>query len=238
MGLIVTSNMINDRLAHIGKDARLIGSYEKSKIKSLFECSLGHTWMATPDNVLRRSGCPECFGIEHKIRSETYTHTKEDFQSYLLEDHRGIKIIGDYINNATKTLFECGVGHQWVAVPRNIKSGRGCPKCAKHGYNPSKPGWIYLLDFGNFIKYGISNDLKYRLYQHKKNGTFTVVHSIYHHDGQLALDWENSIKRTYGGRFATKEQCFDGWTETLSIDLIKEIISTMDWGGGRISRRN
>ena len=42
--------------------------------------------------------------------------------------------------------------------------------------------------------------------------------------GQLALDWENHIKRVYGGRYATKEQCPDGYTETLPIELLENLI--------------
>lgn len=230
MGLIVTGEMINDRLLASGKDAKLIGPYQKSKIKSLFECSHGHTWMATPDNVMRRSGCPKCFAIESKIRSEIATHTKEDMNAYLLEEGRGFILIGDYTNNATKTLFQCGLGHRWEAVPRNIKSGRGCPYCADYtqgGFKPGKSAWSYLLDFGYFLKFGITNDLTRRLKDHQKSGTYTVLHTQYHEVGQKAWDWERLIKQTYGGNFVTKDELPDGWTETLSITLAEQIRSTM-----------
>jgi hypothetical protein len=48
--------------------------------------------------------------------------------------------------------------------------------------------------------------------------------SEYHQDGKRALDWENNIKRTFGGRYVTKEQCPDGYTETLAIHLLEHIV--------------
>jgi hypothetical protein len=39
------------------------------------------------------------------------------------------------------------------------------------------------------------------------------------------MDWGRNIKQKYGGNFATKEQCPDGYTETLPISLLEELIS-------------
>ena len=35
-----------------------------------------------------------------------------------------------YVNNKTNLLWECGQGHQWEAVPNNIKRGDWCAACA------------------------------------------------------------------------------------------------------------
>jgi hypothetical protein len=36
-----------------------------------------------------------------------------------------------YVNNCTKILHQCPEGHQWSAIPANIKRGRGCPDCSE-----------------------------------------------------------------------------------------------------------
>lgn len=56
--------------------------------------------------------------------------TREEFA----RDNRmpeNIILLGDYVNDGTKTLFKCKTcGNQWLATPNKIKSGTGCPKCA------------------------------------------------------------------------------------------------------------
>jgi hypothetical protein len=103
-------------------------------------------------------------------------------------------------------------------------SGNGCPLCAEYGFNPSKPAWIYVLIFANFIKYGITNNLGQRLCKHKLNGEYTVALSKLYEDGSFALDWENYIKKTHGGKFVTKNECPDGWTETLCVSKLSDLL--------------
>lgn len=38
-----------------------------------------------------------------------------------------------FINSKTHMLFECSKGHQWKAIPSNIKRGKWCRKCSKIG---------------------------------------------------------------------------------------------------------
>ena len=44
---------------------------------------------------------------------------------------RGGKCLSEvYINTITKLKWRCSKGHEWVAQPNNIKSGKWCPVCA------------------------------------------------------------------------------------------------------------
>lgn len=56
--------------------------------------------------------------------------TKEEVNAELAAQGRGIILIGEYTNTATKTLFKGACGHEWEATPNHIKKGRGCPYCA------------------------------------------------------------------------------------------------------------
>ncbi len=49
---------------------------------------------------------------------------------YRLAQERGGKCHADeYINSATKLLWECSLGHRWTATPSKISMGRWCPVC-------------------------------------------------------------------------------------------------------------
>ena len=55
--------------------------------------------------------------------------TKEQVNDRIVD--RGLVLIGDYINAATKTTFRCDKGHEWEASPDNVmNAGTGCPICA------------------------------------------------------------------------------------------------------------
>jgi len=113
-------------------------------------------------------------------------------------------------------------------MPYNVvNSGSGCPHCADYtngGFKPSLPAWEYVFIREDYLKFGITNNLTGRLNDHRRGGEIVLVHEKYHENGQLALDWERHIKQTHGGRYVTKEQCPDGYTETLPIALLESII--------------
>ena len=278
MSKIVTKEDINQRLLIAGKDATIIGDYWKQQSKTLFQCSKGHTWIASADNVLRKSGCPTC--ADNRITKDEFIkrlskrnnitmigsyvdyntdttfqcekgHTwitnpvfinggtrgngcaicqtdrkrlnKDIVEQRLLVQGKGIQIIGDYIDAVTKTLFKCKNGHEWYSGPDTVMGGKGCRLCAKSGFKVNKPASAYILLFDGFIKFGITNNLQERLRTHKGNGQYTIYKTIDYTSGKEALEWENAIKKKYGGRYVTKAQCPDGWTETLPVTLLEEV---------------
>ncbi len=92
------------------------------RTKTSWRCSQGHRWMARYDSLKygRRSGCPTCYG--------NAPLAEKDFQA--LAKKRGFKWLGPAVNNRTKTRWECGQGHRWMAKYNNISNGSGCPVCA------------------------------------------------------------------------------------------------------------
>lgn len=201
----------NQSLIDDGRDVELVGEYLGNKTKSKFRCLLGHEWEASPGNIKSGKGCPRCSG-KHKP-------TTEEFSDWLLNDGRGIEIIGEYKNAHYKTLFRGSCGHEWMMAPNKIKFGRGCPQCAEYGFNPNKPAWEYGFIRDGYLKIGITNHLEQRLKKHRRYGPIILVHQRRHEIGQMALDWENQIKKIHGGSFVTKEKCPDGYTETFPIHL-------------------
>jgi hypothetical protein len=164
-----------------------------------------------------KKGCPYCSG--HK-------HTKEIINNLLRS--KNFYISDEYLGYDTITTIRCSFGHEWKSSPNNVINNSGCPSCSTYGFNISKSAYAYILKFPTFIKFGITNDIETRFRKHRsKNGEFEVVMKKLFENGKDALNWETKIKQDFGGRFVTKEQCPDGFTETLDLSLLNEVKSTL-----------
>jgi hypothetical protein len=209
---------INEWLS--GTGITLVGEYTNALQKTTFRCANGHEWEAKPNKIKYGRGCSVCKGgIKH-------THT--EFSDWLNKNCQDITTKDIYKSSHVKMKFECTNGHEWEARPYSIKNGSRCPKCADHtggGFKPNEPAWTYIFIRDNYLKFGVTNDLDRRLRVHKQNGNLLLIFNEYYDNGQFAIDWERNIKQKYGGNFATKEQCPDGYTETLPISLLEELIS-------------
>ena len=216
-GKFLTQEHMYKWLIEDGRGIIQLSPYVSSKTPSLYQCQNNHQWTSTPNIIKSGRGCPECYARKR-------SSSKESMNDWLSEDGRGIIQLGEYHNKRTASLFQCKYGHQWETQPGHVKKGSGCPICSPTGFSPDKPAWTYVIKFETFIKYGITNNLNSRMGTHKrKNGPFELAYSVYNEDGQLALEWENRVKKTHGGRYVTKEQCPDGYTETLPINLLVSI---------------
>ena len=213
----LTPSLINDRLSN--RDITMIGDYTDTITKTEFKCKNNHIWLGRPGNVLSGHGCPICESTERRL-------TKNAINTQLKD--RGITMIGEYTNSRTKTEFECVCGYKWLGRPSGVLARTGCPSCNKGGgYKSSKPGYIYILDFGDYFKYGITNKISDRLQYHSKSGNYQVVTTKLYENGVIAMDWENKIKRVFGGCFVTKEIMPNGWTETLCITKLDQVLKTI-----------
>jgi hypothetical protein len=207
-----TREIINEKISNRG--ISLLGDYLGIRTYSTFKCLAGHTWSQRPMNVMRGQGCPHCSGNARLSKDIVNEKLKE----------RDIIMIDEYINARTRSVFRCVKNHEWKATPDNVMRVSGCPTCAKYGFVDDKPAYVYLLHFEKFIKYGITNNIKSRLSNHRRlNGNFIVISTRLYENGKDAKKWENEIKNKFGGRYATKEECPDGYTETLSVSLLEEI---------------
>jgi hypothetical protein len=216
--LPLTKKIVNERIKDRG--IKLIGKFITTKVPVLFRCANNHKWKASPSTVLSGHGCPICAG--------TLPLTKKIVNERIKD--RGIELIDDYINSGKRSLFRCANNHTWETRPRDVMRGRGCPSCCEGGgFKPDKAAHGYLLDFGYFIKFGISNVLKNRLQAHKRcNGKFMVIKTKLFENGQDALDWENDIKKKYGGWYVAKDILPHGYTETLPMCFKETLITMLD----------
>jgi hypothetical protein len=212
-----SKDIVNEKLEH--RNIVLIGEYKNANTKTLFLCDNNHTWESIPSNVLRGSGCPHCAGL-FKLSSD------------MIDERltcRGITILGTYLNDRTRTVFGCICGHRWKAVPNKVFFGRGCPECnqSKSGFDSNKPAIFYVVEFSGFIKYGITNSPESRFQSHKRQGMIRIIEQRHFDFGITAKDLEEKIKRQFGGKFVTKSELKDGWTETLPPEVLNELLSIL-----------
>jgi hypothetical protein len=98
--------------------------YIQSKRKLLWRCAWGHEWWATACSVRQGSWCPRCAGVVLK-------HCIDDMHE-IARNREGKCLSKRYVNNITKLLWECRLGHKWRARPVIIICGAWCPRCANH----------------------------------------------------------------------------------------------------------
>lgn len=214
--MLLTSEEVNNRISC--KHIQLEGPYLGSQLKHNFRCVSNHIWQAAPSKVFQGHGCPYCSGTKRL--------TKEIVNSRL-EDKK-IKLISEYTSALTKSEFECSYGHVWTAKPADVMGKSSCPSCADYGFNLSKKAFGYILVYVNFIKYGITNKLNQRLKKHTtSNGRFNEKYYREFSNGLFAKQWEDTIKTTLGGRYVSKEECPDGYTETLSTKYLIEVLEKL-----------
>ncbi|WP_324034494.1 hypothetical protein [Aeromonas caviae] len=139
----------------------------------------------------------------------------------------------------TKCNLECDTcGYEWETTNINslLNNNRGCPSCAKNGYDPSTPGTFYVVEWNNnnktWIKYGITNRKpQSRFTEQKRNtsNTFKVLSLHYFDDGSIPPELERLVKplKDKYPSGITKEQMPKGHTETLSIDAKEELYKTI-----------
>lgn len=105
------------------------------KRKLLFECKYGHQWYARPSDIKHKnSWCPGCW---EKRKGKHQLLTIEQMQDIALEKG-GWCLSPEYFRQDHKLWWQCGEGHIWDAVARNlIHNNAWCPYCrkGKTGYN-------------------------------------------------------------------------------------------------------
>jgi len=115
-----------DLFKNISKErgGRLLSNeYKNIDTNMLWECSKGHRWEATGNNIkLKNTWCPICSGSQRlsiDIMQEVARQRKGEF----LSDH--------YINLKSKYRWRCEYGHEWETTGFNVKTNNNwCPKCS------------------------------------------------------------------------------------------------------------
>ncbi len=113
------------RVLEINPDIELLEEYNGPNAFVLCRCKkCGTEWKAKPDSVLyKKRNCPTCSPVTKK--------TNEQFIEELSAISDNIVPLEEYKHSRAKIRFRCRkCGYEWIASPRDVLHGTGCPKCA------------------------------------------------------------------------------------------------------------
>lgn len=125
-------------IAKINPDIEVLGEIKNTSTKVLCRCKVcDHEWYATPDSLKRGHGCPKC--ADNKL-------SHEEQIAAIAKVNTSVEVLGKITGSRKKVLCRCKVcSHEWSPIPADLKSGCGCPKCAKTGFLSHEHGKLYIM---------------------------------------------------------------------------------------------
>lgn len=165
--------------------------------------------------------------------SVTRLKTTSQYTDDVANINKDIEVLEDYINNNTSILHKHVVcGTEWKARPRDILQERGCPRCAKKGFDSVSEGYLYFLQFPalNICKIGVAKDVNRR---QKDFGVDSVLlEKRLFSKGKDALELETLFFNEFGEYLYNTGSLSSGNTETFHfteelIEEIKSLIKTL-----------
>lgn len=204
------------RQAH-GWDPSTVTSYSDKFFE--WKCELGHVWKTQVKLRSLGNGCHYCTGWKVLAGFNDLATTNPEIARQAYEwDPTTVTRATD-----KKRMWVCDEGHKWrsrISHRTNLLSG--CPTCAKSGFDPNKPSYLYFLGHPHWemFQIGITNDQDKRLGSHKKLG-WEVLEVRGPMDGHLTQEWETSILRMLRAKGADLSNSsivgkFDGYSEAWS----------------------
>ncbi len=189
------------------------------------DCSF--QWSPVLNSIIcDNTGCPRCASVERY--SEEYYIDKINS----IENLKFISKVSDKIGRQQKVTVQCTLCENlFDSLIGNIFQGKGCSGCAHYGFNTADKGYLYILsvrESGTTLgyKFGITNYPENRIKTLKKGCSYDIepVFIFNFDNGKEAANIEAQIKKVYG-KYFSKEEMKDGFTETVGVDQGKELIN-------------
>jgi hypothetical protein len=196
-----------------------------------WKCDLGHIYKARIADRSSGDGCPFCIG-KKVLAGFNDLGTKN---ANLARQAFGWdpKTVTEFSNKSF--MWQCEEGHKWKSSVNHRSNGRGCPSCAKSGFDPNIEGFLYFIrhEQWQMFQIGITNFPDDRLNKHKSSG-WDVIELRGPMDGHLTQELETSMLRmlkTKGADLSNDKIAgkFDGYSEawsmtTFDVKSIKELM--------------
>lgn len=121
----ITEDEFRQRLAENFPDIEIIGEFKGLASRIEVRCQMcGHVWSPSAHSLYYGHGCPVCAGKKKK--------TTEEIKAELAVMRPDVQLLGEYHNAHERILYRfLDCGHECMISTAHIKSGRGCPECAK-----------------------------------------------------------------------------------------------------------
>lgn len=186
-----------------------------------------YRWQARKYNLVR-GGCSNCSGMLRGSLEKT--------QQRLDQKDRKIKVEGIYTNGSSPLSCECQVcGWVWNSYAHTlVNGGRGCPGCAKGGFDSSKPGYLYYLRVNHeketYWKIGITNRGVRSRFRYADRAKITILYCHLFEKGIDAQSAERNILNLFN-EYRPKDLDIlisSGNTELFSHDVLQ--MDHLYWG--------
>lgn len=232
------------------KFIEFLGGYKNKNTKVVYECPIHGTQNTSSyDNFVNKSnGCRQCAHntlIESKRNKGYITNVLDICQ---LENYEFIGYPIGYKNKNSKFDYICRKHNNSFSVSYDSFVNAGCrATCCNSqygGFKRDKPAIFYVVKWysesKSWIKFGITNHTEnptIRFEQqkeehHKKTGfnlTYTPLYITKPTDGETIFQLEISVsklKQIYGN-ICSKNEMWDGYTETLPLKAYDEIMKVI-----------
>lgn len=132
-----------------------------------------------------------------------------------------------YKNDKEDVEIICKEHKSFWQTPQNHKAGRGCPACASYGFDRTKPATLYILQFNDVVKVGITNrPTKQRVSRINKDSgyKFTIHTEIKSESGLKICNLESSLLKWLRSNYEKIADKFEGSTECFLNVPIEAIL--------------
>jgi hypothetical protein len=197
--------------------------------KVWWKCDKGddHEWnVSVNSRYTGKAGCPICSNQKIVLSNCLATLNPKLAKQWHPTKNGSLTPYDLGIKSGKKIWWKCDKGddHKWVASINNRSQGRGCPVCAKTGFDLTKIGYLYahlIYDSKTenkiALKFGITNNYGERIKDIRRKLDLYQIKNMFYFEGigKEVLDVENKIKKSYKSSYLNEEIMRDGFTETI-----------------------
>jgi hypothetical protein len=195
-----------------------------SSKKAFWLCAKGHSWVTTIGSRALGRGCPTCAGQKLLTGFNDLATINPTLCEQWDPVRNGSTTPQQVLAGTEKKAFWlCLEGHSWNAQIASRGRGTGCPKCAKYGFNDSKPAHFYIAEHSekSALKVGISAPGSTRMQAHQTKG-WRICRVLLFADGAEARHVETQTLQWFRKelKLPTAMTTGSGWTETIPLNAL------------------
>ena len=178
---------------------------------------------ATGGNRLAGWGCGYCANRQILIGYNDLATTHEALARELVDSDPTTITAG---SNSTRKWKCYRCGHTWKALVANRARGSGCAACNPGGFNPSKPGYLYLLEQPGEQQIGITGHTERRLNEHRSKGDWTLIDVLGPFGGLEAVELERELKKWLKANIGVLSGTQENWsTANFEVRTLSQLMA-------------
>lgn len=198
-------------------EADYINAHTKIKII----CAIHGAFEQKAHDHLNGHGCSCC-------RYDSFNISLEEFNERAKQAHNNTydysKVLFKSVEQ--KVIIRCLIHGEFEQSVHSHLRGQGCPGCARHGFNPNSPAYLYYLkitteDNQTLYKIGITNKTVNERFGLIDLSKIEIVKQKLYDIGQDAYDWEQKLLKMYKQyQYKGPNVLESGNTELFTEDII------------------